>query len=152
MKKTTCINFSEMIPEISKQIEEVRITSFYMLSTDLYKIENDKLTEIITKKFENHPATIMELIGTEENDLFIKRYESWMIPKELNRLKSKIDEKTNYYLDLYFVKLEKEKQNCLFSSKSNQFVKFIFAPLIEVDREEELHFSLLRSLFFKMDQ
>ena len=81
-----------------------------MLSTDLYKIENNKLTEIITKKFENHPATIMELIGTEENDLFIKRYESWTIPKELNRLKSKIDEKTNYYLDLYFVKLEKKNK------------------------------------------
>lgn len=149
MKKTTCINFSEKIPEISKQIEEVKITCFYMLSTDLYKIENNKLTEIITKKFENHPATIMELIGTEENDLFIKRYESWTIPKELNRLKSKIDEKTNYYLDLYFVKLEKEKQNCLFSSKSNQFVKFIFAPLIEVDREEELHFFFITLTIFQ---
>ena len=149
MKKTTCINFSEKIPEISKQIEEVKITCFYMLSTDLYKIENNKLTEIITKKFENHPATIMELIGTEENDLFIKRYESWTIPKELNRLKSKIDEKTNYYLDLYFVKLEKKKQNCLFSSKSNQFVKFIFAPLIEVDREEELHFFFITLTIFQ---
>ena len=114
MKKTTCINFSEKIPEISKQIEEVKITCFYMLSTDLYKIENNKLTEIITKKFENHPATIMELIGTEENDLFIKRYESWTIPKELNRLKSKIDEKTNYYLYLYFVKLEKKKTKLSF--------------------------------------
>lgn len=149
MKKTTCINFSEKIPEISKQIEEVKITCFYMLSTDLYKIENNKLTEIITKKFENHPATIMQLIGTEENDLFIKRYESWTIPKELNRLKSKIDEKTNYYLDLYFVKLEKEKQNCLFSSKSNQFVKFVFAPLIEVDREEELHFFFITLTIFQ---
>lgn len=149
MKKTTCINFSEKIPEISKQIEEVKITCFYMLSTDLYKIENNKLTEIITKKFENHPATIMQLIGTEENDLFIKRYESWTIPKELNRLKRKIDEKTNYYLDLYFVKLEKEKQNCLFSSKSNQFVKFIFAPLIEVDREEELHFFFITLTIFQ---
>ena len=149
MKKTTCINFSEKIPEISKQIEEVKITCFYMLSTDLYKIENNKLTEIITKKFENHPATIMELIGTEENDLFIKRYESWTIPKELNRLKSKIDEKTNNYLDLYFVKLEKGKQNCLFSSKSNQFVKFIFAPLIEVDSEEELHFFFVTLTVFQ---
>lgn len=149
MKKTTCINFSEKIPEISKQIEEVKITCFYMLSTDLYKIENNKLTEIITKKFENHPATIMELIGTEENDLFIKRYKSWTIPKELNRLKSKIDEKTNNYLDLYFVKLEKGKQNCLFSSKSNQFVKFIFAPLIEVDSEEELHFFFVTLTVFQ---
>lgn len=149
MKKTTCINFSEKIPEISKQIEEVKITCFYMLSTDLYKIENNKLTEIITKKFENHPATIMELIGTEENDLFIKRYESWTIPKELNRLKSKIDEKTNYYLDLYFVKLEKQKQKCLFSPKSNQFVKYIFAPLIEVDREEELHFFFITLTIFQ---
>lgn len=139
----------EKIPEISKQIEEVKITCFYMLSTDLYKIENNKLTEIITKKFENHPATIMELIGTEENDLFIKRYESWTIPKELNRLKSKIDEKTNNYLDLYFVKLEKGKQNCLFSSKSNQFVKFIFAPLIEVDSEEELHFFFVTLTVFQ---
>ena len=149
MKKTTCINFSEKIPEISKQIEEVKITCFYMLSTDLYRIENNKLTEIITKKFENHPATIMELIGTEENDLFIKRHESWTIPKELDHFKSKIDEKTNYYLDLYFVKLEKEKQNCLFSSKSNQFVKFIFAPLIEVDREEELHFFFITLTIFQ---
>ena len=139
----------EKIPEISKQIEEVKITCFYMLSTDLYKIENNKLTEIITKKFENHPATIMELIGTEENDLFIKRYESWTIPKELNRLKSKIDEKTNNYLDLYFVKLEKGKQNCLFSSKSNQFVTFIFAPLIEVDSEEELHFFFVTLTVFQ---
>lgn len=139
----------EKIPEISKQIEEVKITCFYMLSTDLYKIENNKLTEIITKKFENHPATIMELIGTEENDLFIKRYESWTIPKELNRLKSKIDEKTNNYLDLYFVKLEKGKQNCLFSSKSNQFVKFIFAPLIEVDSEEKLHFFFVTLTVFQ---
>lgn len=139
----------EKIPEISKQIEEVKITCFYMLSTDLYKIENNKLTEIITKKFENHPATIMELIGTEENDLFIKRYESWTIPKELNRLKSKIDEKTNNYLDLYFVKLEKGKQNCLFSSKSNQFVKFIFVPLIEVDSEEELHFFFVTLTVFQ---
>lgn len=139
----------EKIPEISKQIEEVKITCFYMLSTDLYKIENNKLTEIITKKFENHPATIMELIGTEENDLFIKRYESWTIPKELNRLKSKIDEKTNNYLDLYFVKLEKGKQNCLFSSKSNQFVKFIFAPLIEVDSGEELHFFFVTLTVFQ---
>lgn len=139
----------EKIPEISKQIEEVKITCFYMLSTDLYKIENNKLTEIITKKFENHPATIMALIGTEENDLFIKRYESWTIPKELNRLKSKIDEKTNNYLDLYFVKLEKGKQNCLFSSKSNQFVKFIFAPLIEVDSEEELHFFFVTLTVFQ---
>lgn len=149
MKKTTCINFSEKIPEISKQIEEVKITCFYMLSTDLYKIENNKLTEIITKKFENHPATIMELIGTEENDLFVKRYESWTIPKELNRLKSKIDEKTNYYLDLYFVKLEKEKQNCLFNSKSNQFVKFIFAPLIELSLEDELHFFFVTLTIFQ---
>lgn len=147
--KKTCINFSEKIPEISKQIEEVKITCFYMLSTDLYRIENNKLTEIITKKFENHPATIMELIGTEENDLFIKRHESWTIPKELDHFKSKIDEKTNYYLDLYFVKLEKEKQNCLFSSKSNQFVKFIFAPLIEVDREEELHFFFITLTIFQ---
>ena len=41
----------EKIPEISKKIEEVKITSFYMLSTDLYKIDNNKLIEIITKKF-----------------------------------------------------------------------------------------------------
>lgn len=139
----------EKIPEISKQIEEVKITCFYMLSTDLYKIENNKLTEIITKKFENHPATIMELIGTEENDLFIKRYESWTIPKELNRLKSKIDEKTNNYLDLYFVKLEKGKQNCLFSARSIQFIKFVFAPLIEVDSEEELHFFFVTLTVFQ---
>ena len=139
----------EKIPEISKQIEEVKITCFYMLSTDLYKIENNKLTEIITKKFENHPATIMKLIGTEENDLFIKRYESWTIPKELNRLKSKIDEKTNNYLDLYFVKLEKGKQNCLFSARSIQFIKFVFAPLIEVDSEEELHFFFVTLTVFQ---
>lgn len=52
-------------------------------------------------------------------------------------------------LDLYFVKLEKEKQNCLFSSRSNQFVKFIFAPLIEVNREEELHFFFITLTIFQ---
>ena len=50
MKKTNTINFVEKIPEVSKKIEEVKITCFYMLSTDLYKIESSKLMEIITKK------------------------------------------------------------------------------------------------------
>lgn len=139
MKKTNSINFSEKIPEISKQIEEIKITCFYMLSTDLYKIENNKLMEIITKKFKNHPATIMELIGTEDNQLFSKKHESWIVPKKLQHLKSKIDEKTNYYLNLYFEKLEKEKQNCLYSSKSNPFVKFVFTPLIEFSIEGEIY-------------
>ncbi|HES9238853.1 TPA: hypothetical protein VPI11_000155, partial [Streptococcus pyogenes] len=149
MKKTNSINFSEKIPEISKQIEEIKITCFYMLSTDLYKIENNKLTEIITKKFKNHPATIMELIGTEDNQLFSKKHEPWKIPKELQHLKSKVDEKTNYYLDLYFTKLENAKQNCLYSSKSNPFVKFVFAPLIELSLEDELHFFFVTLTIFQ---
>ena len=52
MKKTTNINWAEKIPEVSKQIKEFKITSFYILSTDLYKIDNNKLTKIITDKFE----------------------------------------------------------------------------------------------------
>ena len=50
MKKTNSINLFEKIPEVSKQIEEIKITCFYMLSTDLYKIDNDKLTKIIIRK------------------------------------------------------------------------------------------------------
>lgn len=139
----------EKIPEISKQIEEVKITSFYMLSTDLYKIDNNKLIEIITKKFENHPATILTLIGTKDNTLLKKKYKPWKIPKELQHLKNKVDEKTNYYLDLYFARLEKGKQNCLFSVRSIQFIKFVFAPLIEVDSEEELHFFFVTLTVFQ---
>lgn len=139
----------EKIPEISKKIEEVKITSFYMLSTDLYKIDNNKLIEIITKKFENHPATIMTLIGTKNNTLLKKKYKPWKIPKELQHLKNKVDEKTNYYLDLYFARLEKGKQNCLFSARSIQFIKFVFAPLIEVDSEEELHFFFVTLTVFQ---
>ena len=130
----------EKIPEISKKIEEVKITSFYMLSTDLYKIDNNKLIEIITKKFENHPATIMTLIGTKNNTLLKKKYKPWKIPKELQHLKNKVDEKTNYYLG---------KQNCLFSARSIQFIKFVFAPLIEVDSEEELHFFFVTLTVFQ---
>lgn len=139
----------EKIPEISKKIEEVKITSFYMLSTDLYKIDNNKLIEIITKKFENHPATILTLIGTKNNTLLKKKYKPWKIPKELQHLKNKVDEKTNYYLDLYFARLEKGKQNCLFSARSIQFIKFVFAPLIEVDSEEELHFFFVTLTVFQ---
>ncbi|WP_062004535.1 hypothetical protein [Streptococcus cristatus] len=149
MKKKDNINLAEKISEISKKIEEVKITCFYMLSTDLYKIENNKLTEIITKKFENHPATIMELRATKDNQLFIKKHDSWRIPKELQHLKSKVDDKTNYYLNLYFEKLEKEKQNCLYSSKSNPFVKFVFTPLIEIDGEDELHFFFVTLTIFQ---
>ena len=149
MKKKDNINLAEKISEISKKIEEVKITCFYMLSTDLYKIENNKLTEIITKKFENHPATIMELRATKDNQLFIKKHDSWRIPKELQHLKSKVDDKTNYYLSLYFEKLEKEKQNCLYSSKSNPFVKFVFTPLIEIDGEDELHFFFVTLTIFQ---
>lgn len=149
MKKTNSINFTEKIPEVSKQIEEIKITCFYMLSTDLYKIENNKLTEIIIKKFENHPATIMTLIATEDNQLFSKKYEPWKIPKELQHLKSEVDEKTNYYLDLYFTKLEKAKQNYLSCAKSNRFFKFVFAPLIELSLEDELHFFFVTLTIFQ---
>ena len=44
----------------------------------------------------------MTLIATEDNQLFSKKHEPWKIPKELHHLKSEVDEKTNYYLDLYF--------------------------------------------------
>lgn len=149
MKKTNTINFVEKIPEVSKKIEEVKITCFYMLSTDLYKIESSKLMEIITKKFENHPATIMTLIATEDNQLFSKKHEPWKIPKELQHLKSEVDKKTNYYLDLYFTKLEKAKQNYLSCAKSNRFFKFIFAPLIELSLEDELHFFFVTLTIFQ---
>lgn len=149
MKKTNTINFVEKIPEVSKKIEEVKITCFYMLSTDLYKIESSKLMEIITKKFENHPATIMTLIATEDNQLFSKKHEPWKIPKELQHLKSEVDKKTNYYLDLYFTKLEKAKQNYLSCAKSNRFFKFVFAPLIELSLEDELHFFFVTLTIFQ---
>lgn len=149
MKKTNTINFVEKIPEVSKKIEEVKITCFYMLSTDLYKIESSKLMEIITKKFENHPATIMELRATKDNQLFIKNHESWEIPEGLQHLKNEVDEKTRYYLDLYFIKLENEKQSCLYSSISNQFVKFIFTPLIEVDSKNDLSFFFVTLTIFQ---
>lgn len=84
MKKTNTINFVEKIPEVSKKIEEVKITCFYMLSTDLYKIESSKLMEIITKKFENHPATIMELRATKDNQLFKKNMNRGKFLKSYN--------------------------------------------------------------------
>lgn len=140
MKKTNSINFTEKIPEVSKQIEEIKITCFYMLSTDLYKIENNKLTEIIIKKFENHPATIMTLIATEDNQLFSKKHEPWKIPKELHHLKSEVDEKTNYYLDLYFKKLEKEKQSSLFIYRINHRAIF------------DLFTHLQKNSYFKHDE
>ena len=149
MKKTNRINFTKKISEVSKQIEEVKITCFYMLSTDLYKIDNNNLTEIIIKKFENHPATIMTLIATDNKKLFQKKHKSWKIPKELRHLKSEVDEKTNYYLDLYFTKLENAKQNYLSGAKSNQFVKFVFAPLIELSLEDELHFFFVTLTIFQ---
>lgn len=148
MKKTTNVNWAEKIYEVSEQIKEFKITSFYLLSTDLYKIDNKKLTKIITKKFENHPATIMILIGTKDNALCTKKRQAWKLPDEMQHLKSKIDEKTDYYLDLYFTKLEKEKQNFLHSAESNQFLKFIFAPLIEVDRKNEVHFFFVTLTIF----
>lgn len=55
-----------------------------MLSTDLYKIESSKLMEIITKKFENHPATIMELRATKDNQLFKKNMNRGKFLKSYN--------------------------------------------------------------------
>ncbi|MGT2960062.1 hypothetical protein [Streptococcus caballi] len=149
MAKPTKINWNEKIPEISKKIEEIKITSFYMLSTDLYKIDNNKLIKIITQKFENHPATIAILIGTKDNELYEKKHELWKLPDELLHLENKVIEKTNYYLDLYFSKLEKNKQNYLQNSESNQFIKFIFTPLIEVDENEELYFFFITLTIFQ---
>lgn len=139
MKKNNGVNYSETIPEVSKKIEEIKITSFYMLSTDLYKINNKKLTKIITDKFENHPATIMVLIGTKDNQLLTKKHKFWNIPSNLHHLKEEIDKKTNDYLNLYFIKLEKEKQNWLSNVESNQFIKFVFTPLIEFSIEGKIY-------------
>ena len=139
MKKPINNNWGEKISEVSKQIKEFKITSFYMLSTDLYKINNKKLTQIITKKFKNHPATIMVLIGTKDGQLIAKKNEFWNIPSEIHHLKEAIDEKTNDYLDLYFIKLEKEKQNWLNNAEGNQFIKFIFTPLIEFGKKSEIY-------------
>ena len=138
MKKPINNNWGEKISEVSKQIKEFKITSFYMLSTDLYKINNKKLTQIITKKFKNHPATIMVLIGTKDGQLIAKKNEFWNIPSEIHHLKEAIDEKTNDYLDLYFIKLEKEKQNWLNNTEGNKFIKFIFTPLIEFGKKREI--------------
>lgn len=44
-----------------------------MLSADLYKIDNKKLTQIITNKFEKHHATIMILIDTKDKQLIAKK-------------------------------------------------------------------------------
>lgn len=139
MKKPINNNWGEKISEVSKQIKEFKITSFYMLSTDLYKINNKKLTQIITKKFKNHPATIMVLIGTKDGQLIAKKNEFWNIPSEIHHLKEAIDEKTNDYLDLYFIKLEKEKQNWLNNTEGNKFIKFIFTPLIEFGKKSEIY-------------
>lgn len=139
MKKPINNNWGEKISEVSKQIKEFKITSFYMLSTDLYKINNKKLTQIITKKFKNHPATIMVLIGTKDGQLIAKKNEFWNIPSEIHHLKEAIDEKTNDYLDLYFIKLEKEKQNWLNNAEGNKFIKFIFTPLIEFGKKSEIY-------------
>ena len=73
MKKTINIDWGEKISEVSKKIKEFKITSFYMLSTDLYKIDNKKLTQIITNKFEKHHATIMILIDTKDKQLIAKK-------------------------------------------------------------------------------
>ena len=51
-----------------------------MLSTDIYKINNKKLTQIITKKFKNHPATIMVLIGTKDGQLIAKKMNFGIFP------------------------------------------------------------------------
>ena len=110
-----------------------------MLSTDLYKIDNKKLTQIITNKFENHPAAIMILIGTKDNQLIAKKNKFWNIPSEIHHLKDAIDKKTNDYLDLYFIKLEKEKQKWLYNTESNQFIKFVFTPLIELGKESGIY-------------
>ena len=139
MKKPINNNWGEKISEVSKQIKEFKITYFYMLSTDLYKINNKKLTQIITKKFKNHPATIMVLIGTKDGQLIAKKNEFWNIPSEIHHLKEAIDEKTNDYLDLYFIKLEKEKQNWLNNAEGNKFIKFIFTPLIEFGKKSEIY-------------
>ncbi|MEX2785607.1 hypothetical protein AB3331_10590 [Streptococcus sp. H49] len=139
MKKNNSVNYVEAIPEVSKKIEEIKITSFYMLSTDLYKITNKKLTKIITDKFENHPATIMVLIGTKNNQLLTKKRKFWNVPSNIHNLKEEIDKKTNDYLDLYFTKLEKEKQNWLSNVENNQFIKFVFTPLIEFGRDGKIY-------------
>lgn len=169
MKKTINNNWGEKISEVSKKIKEFKITSFYMLSTDLYKIDNKKLTQIITNKFENHPATIMVLIGTKDNQLIAKKNKFWNIPSEIHHLKDAIDKKTNDYLDLYFIKLEKEKQKWLYNTESNQFIKFVFTPLIEFGKESKIYlyfvtltvyqngsividlFEDLRDSFYKVD-
>ncbi|WP_201776494.1 MULTISPECIES: hypothetical protein [unclassified Streptococcus] len=110
-----------------------------MLSTDLYKIKNSKLTEIITQKFENHPATIIVLIGTKDSQFSTKKHKSWDVPSDIANLKEEIDKKNNDYLDLYFTKLETKKQNWLSNVESNQFIKFVFTPLIEVGIDDEIY-------------
>lgn len=110
MKKPINNNWGEKISEVSKQIKEFKITSFYMLSTDLYKINNKKLTQIITKKFKNHPATIMVLIGTKDGQLIAKKNEFWNIPSEIHHLKEAIDEKTMTILTYTLLNLRRKSK------------------------------------------
>lgn len=122
---------SEEIKNITEKIQGIKITTTYLISTDLYKISTDKLTKLVIEKFYNHPATIMTIRSTSQNTLNIEKKELWKIKSDNLILKSKINEAIDRYLNLYFIRLEKDKQFFLNTNDNYNFTKIIFAPLIE---------------------
>lgn len=122
----------EEIKNITKLINGVKITTSYLISTDLYKINTDKLIELVTDKLVNHPATIVTITGTPNNDLQINKKNLWKIKSNDLILKSKINESINKYIDLYFIRLEKSKQYFLNTNENYTYTKIVFTPFIEV--------------------
>lgn len=117
--------------EITKNMDGVKISSTYLISTELYKIETHKLIKLVTEKFLEHPATIMALIGNTDNLLMHKKMPHWKIPSPNLPLKDLINREIDEYLDLFFLKLESRKSGFLETSKAYNFTKIIFTPLIE---------------------
>lgn len=130
------------IQHISKKIQEIKITSFYLLSTDLYKLKNDKLINNITKKYDKHPATLMVLKNANSGELFCKQNDLWKLPPELQNLQKEVETKTSNYLELYFKKLESKKLNYTLGSNGNLFVKYVFMPIVE-GTKEDLYFYFI---------
>lgn len=127
---------NEQIRKITRSMDGVKLTSTYLISTELYKIETKKLIKLVTEKFLNHPATIMALVGTKENLLMDKRMPLWKIPISNLPLKEQINKEIKEKLDIYFKELESRKSSFLETSEKYNFTKVIFTPLIEGNGSE----------------